>query len=168
VELLTAASLPYIQAQAFLSEAKAGHLWVPDDISGPRADVLAAVVRSAGPSPLAVHISTTNGGPQTWTLAQELDAHPDTTAHVGHYAKSAGLILVVSCRHRVCQSYSRFLYHGSPYKRGGGDDDAKAQWLAKHTAAGFTYWRDLATPGEDFEFGAEEALELGVVHEIAT
>jgi len=173
VTLLTPGSLDIIRAECFLSEARRGHLWVPSDVCAV-ADELAAVVRMvdaevmvATPQ-LTVHVNTDNGLHTVWRLAEALQAFSGpTVAQIGGVAKSAGLIIACACERRVCQPNSVFLYHGSPYKAGIPDDRAKAQWFAKRTTQSEDFWFDLAAGGDDFEFGAEKALELGVVHEIA-
>lgn len=170
MNILTNGSLDIIRAECFLSEARRGHLWVPGDVCA-IADELAAVVRMVGAEgveSLTVHIDTDNGLSTVWRLAETLiNYKSETRAEIDGVAKSAGLIIACACQRRVCQPNSVFLYHGSPYKAGIPDDRAKAQWFAKRTTTPEDYWFDLAAGGDDFEFGAEKALELGVVHEIA-
>jgi enoyl-CoA hydratase/carnithine racemase len=173
MNLLTDGSMDIIRAECFLSEARRGWLWVPRDVCD-CAEVLAAVVRMAGAEDSAmtggfhVMVNTDNGLHTVWDLAEKLgNLAGKTTAHIGQLCKSAGLIIACSCTHRVCQANTEFLYHGSPYKNGLADDRIKAQWFAKRTTAPEAFWYEKAVSGEPFEFGADEALALGVVHEVA-
>ena len=169
--LLTPGSLDIIRAECFLSELRRGHLWVPGDVSNV-ADELAAAVRMRGAEQpgagLTVHVNTDNGIATVWQLAEALVNYGgQTRAEITWAAQSAGLIIACACAYRVCTAQSAFLYHGSPYRNGLADDRAKAVWFAKRTTQPEDFWFDLAAGGTDFEFGAEKALELGVVHEIA-
>ena len=167
MNLLTQDSLPQILAQCFIGEARNGDLWVPRDMSELYADALCGVVRrfnfGDGSTALRVHIDTDNGTANVWELAAELERFPETRAEIGKRCKSAGLIIACACQYRLCRLDTEFLFHGSPYKNGIPDDRRKAQWFAERTTTNEDFWFDIAAGGADFCFGAEQALDLGVV-----
>ena len=168
MNLLTPDSLPEVLAHCFLNEAHHGHLWVPRDVSERYADALASTLRWLSETRgMTVHIDTDNGTQTVWNLARELEKFGETRADIGWRCKSAGLIIACACEYRVCRADTQFLFHGSPYKNGLPDDRKKAQWFAERTGTSEDYWWDIASGGTDFEFGAERALALGVVHEVA-
>jgi ATP-dependent protease ClpP protease subunit len=141
-------------------------LWVPEDIRGEVADDLAAQVRVMPPGPLAVHVNCNNGSASCWDLAEAIGAHKGkTTAIIGAEAKSAGLIVACACDHRACRQDTQFLYHGFA-----GQETAnrkKAVWFAARTTKPEAEWYAMAEDGELHEFGADEALSYGVVHEVS-
>jgi len=166
--LLTHESLSYVLATQFLAEAMRGHLWVPRDVSGVFADAISATVRNLPAIDLTVHVDTDNGTASVWYLAETLIAHEGvTTAVIGNFAKSAGLIISVACQRRTCQPNTEFLYHGSPYKFGVEDDHAKAKWFASRTTMPEEFWYDMAIDGKDRVFGETEAWEWGILRDDA-
>lgn len=165
MDLLTADSLPVLQASLFMEEARRGHLWVPKDVSGAMADALRATLAICKERfPLYVHIDTNNGTGTVWNLAQALGLLRSTRAYVGAEAKSAGLILTCACQARTCQPDSQFLYHG--FAGWGIANARKAKWFAERTKLPEETWLTMAETGEAQEFGAKQALEWGVVHAI--
>lgn len=165
MDLLTVDSLPVLSAFMFLEEATKGRIWVPKDVSG---DIAKMLERSmdciAADQRLDLHIDTNNGTATVWSLAEAIKARTLTRAHVGAEALSAGLILTCACAHRICLPDTRFLYHGFP-----GQDEAnarKAKWFAERTNLPEETWLAMAETGEAHEFGAEQALEWGVVHSV--
>lgn len=170
MDLLNKDSLPLLQAEVFRDEFANGRLWVPRDVSGPVASLLTVMVQSYAGTELDLFIDTNNGTSTVWDLAAALDdVGWKAVAHVGAEAKSAGLILTCACKgYRICRKDTKFLYHGSPLKAGTEDDERKARWFAAHTTAPYEHWRHMAETGTDFTFGVTEALEWGVIHEVAS
>lgn len=168
MNLLNRDSLPFAQAMLLLEQAKAGHLWVPRDVSGDYALVLTAAVDLCPPGKeWWVHVNTDNGTQTVWTLASRLN-DIDSRAFIGQFCKSAGLIIACACDFRVCNPSTEFLFHGTAYHRHRDAEDARrAQWFADRTKMPVEFWAGFCADGDDHEFGPQEALEWGVVQEVA-
>ena len=169
MQLLTPTNRDLIAANLFTEALKRGELWVPPDITG-CADVLLSAIHSIAVSrhlPMTVHVATGNGDKECWRVAQAIENFPyDTQASISDAAFSAGLIIALACYHRVTEPDALFSYHGSPRKDGREDDREKAAWFAARTTLPEAEWAEMAESGEEVRFGAEQALEWGVVHEI--
>ena len=182
MQLLTDESRPIIEAAFFREELAHGDLWVPADMRE-HSWVLWAALRSAMAAELPflrVHVNTINGDGHCWYVARAIEEFANNCRTAANYAVreyytealvtsnalSAGLIVAVACERRVCGSNTHFQFHGSSQKGEEHKDQRKAEWFGARTALPEAEWMRMAQDGEPRDFGAEQALEWGVVHEI--
>ena len=174
MNLLSRHSRPLVEAALFIEEVRRGHLWLPGDMSDCGPALIAAVheAKAHNVSPLYVHVDTDNGDSGCWRLARALEDFTKTSAHTvalvaaHNRAYSAGLIVLLACQRRVCNSRCFFGYHGSSLKCDRGEDQRKAAWFAERTTLPEAEWLAMAEDGELRKFGPEQALAWGVVHEV--
>ena len=161
-------------ALAWWERAQKGEVWTPGNVQRDAALALLLAVHQLNEDIAegigfadkgTLVIDTIDGGRVVWEIADEI-GHGEWDCAVRESALSAGLILVCACTgHRTCVPNSRFLFHGLDIRDYEASDRQRAEWFAERTKMPAEFW--LAHCGEDFGFGAEEALEFGVVHEIA-
>jgi len=111
-------------------------------------------------------VNTTGGDGSCWRIAKLLEKNMwDCT--VDEVAISAGLIMTVACRGtRTCAPGSLFVFHGDDTRDYERSNPARAEWFAARTKMPYEFWLEHAGAKHAFQFGAEEALECGVIHEI--
>lgn len=150
-------------ALAWWARAQEGQIATPYRINDHAANALLWAVRHVREGTLI--IDTADGGSTVWNVAHELALQGRWDALIGRHAMSAGLILTVACNGtRACIPTAKFLFHGLDIRDHEAEDTRRAEWFAKRTSMPASFWREHC--GEDFSFGADEALEFGVVHEI--
>lgn len=158
-----------VAADRWCRLADSGCIYVPWDLTGDAEDAMLYALRLAvvrQPNALRLYIDTVNGTNSVWEMAQLIERATDHShAHVTGHALSAGLILTVACKRRTCVPSAEFLYHGADKRNHDADDARRAEWFARRTTAPYEFWLSKTCDGE-YRFGAREALELGVVHEV--
>lgn len=132
-----------LQVAVWFADAEDGVFNLPRDISGKIGYAIAAAMqrylRRGEPNGTAgVWIDTDNGDVTAWQIAavvQKLEA----CVFIGQRCVSAGIIIAVAGATRRCVTeYTRFGWHGSPYKPGhdasGMSDYDRATYMAERTA----------------------------------
>lgn len=176
-----------VRTEIWLREADAGRITIYGQITGDHSrmirDYLLHLIRSGAEGrDLDFFIDCDGSDYVCWPIAcciLKLSQENATTAYIEE-AKSGGLILAVAATKRVCSPRAEFMWHGSRWKEGYDEskmnDEERVEWMvARLTKPGMfersavrECWAEKAVSGKRFCFEAEEALELGVVHEIAT
>lgn len=155
-------------ALAWWEEARRGCVWTPDAIAGDGADALRMAIRYRNNGPDeggTLYVDSHGGDSSCWDLAVDLE-RGHWNAFVRGFAISAGLILTVACNgHRKCLSNSVFNFHGLELRHPEHDDRRRARWYAQRTRMPEDFWLSYCEVA-GVTFGAEQALEWGVVHEI--
>ena len=158
-----------VSADRWCRLADRGVLYVPWDLTGDAEGAMLNALRLVdfnGPDGLLLYINTGKGRHTVWEMARLIEhAAANSVAHVTGHALSAGLVLTVACTYRRCVPDAEFLYHGIDWRDHDADDERGAEWFAGRTSAPREFWLSKAQEG-DYRFGAREALELGVVHEV--
>lgn len=171
--LWSPAQAEHIQSETWLAEVENGRLTLPLDLSGPAGEaVIAALQRwqrrtDNKASVPCVYVDTNNGDGYSWDIARLVDSI-GTNVQIGWRCVSAGLIIAVAGRHRTCGPHTEFAWHGS-FRKPGLDtmtDEARAEWMARHTTQPVEWWLEHARSGNTLEFGSEQALSWGVVDQI--
>jgi len=158
-----------IAADQWAKAAERGDIYVPRELHGDAAQAVILAVHNKRDSqaPLTLHIDCIIGDDTCVAIADILmDRTGPTSAHITHRALSAGLYLAVACDRRSAVPHAQFLFHGSPYKHGGPQDIADAAFFATQTNREEAFWLERAEDGASMEFGVEEALEYGIIHEV--
>ena len=123
---------------------------------------------------IMLYVDCDSGDATCWKAAYHLDRlRQDAGLTIDseiHCAISAGLIVAMIGEHRTCHPHSKFLWHGSRAKTGydesGKSDEDRARFMADRTQRPFEWWMEKAEDGDSYQFGAVEAMEIGVVQEI--
>lgn len=159
-----------IAAEQWRLQAEKGVLWIPDLLQNDAAQavLLAAHNAVAEGMALALMIDCIGGDDTCVDIAKAIrdPRIAASCAKVNYRALSAGLYLAVACDKRIAVPGAEFLFHGSPYKAGRRTDAEDAEYFEARTGTPSAFWAEKAESGEPFTFGAEEALALGVIHEI--
>jgi ATP-dependent protease ClpP protease subunit len=164
--------------QEWLEDARSGLVRVDGLIDDELCDLIKLVAtgwaRRRYPEQITIDIDCAVGGHScVWstatTLARLSNGNIETIVH--GYAISAGLILSLAGDRRSCYPDSIFQFHGSEYKRGQNperlaDDGHRCRWFAARTGQSEAFWLEKAEDGCPWYFEAEEALAIGVVHQI--
>ena len=155
-------------ALAWWSRAQAGEVWTPYSVSRDAASALLWAVVDANdrdlPDGRHLVINTEDGDRSVWQIAQEVELGA-WTCFVRKRALSAGLILACACTEmRYCSPDAQFLFHGLNERHPEKSDQHRSEWFAARTKMPVEFW--LSHCAEDFRFGAEDALEFGVVHDV--
>ena len=169
-----------LQTELWLLAAAVGRFVLPLDLSGAAADAVTMALANLEflrankehgwtLPPAHVFVNTNTGDFRAWEIARLTEAL-EATVHIGQYCISAGLIVAVAGKHRVCRPDTKFGWHGSTAKPGHDpshkDDEARAVYMAERTKVSAPLWLVYAQSGNLLEFGAEEALDWGVVDEV--
>ena len=162
---------PTVCANLWQRLADEGTIIVPGLLQGDAAQAVLLHVRILAGRPVAeplfLEINCTGGDSTCLRIADIIEAYGgDTAAHVVGVAYSAGLILAIACKRRTAVPNAVFLFHGSPLKDGAADDAQDAAMFGRRTGRPAEFWAEKAENGKEWQVGAEEALELGVIHEI--
>ena len=171
--LMGVSGMQYLQAKFWQDDADLGRLRMPGDIgSDGGVVILAQIARMAerAEQPLTVNINCSSGDARCWRIAAALEAYPLTvTTVVERAAISAGLIIAVAGSKRIARPGAQFGFHGNMnrYDAESPNDEGRARYFADRTTAGYEFWCQKALSDEVYTFDAEEALALGVVHEIS-
>lgn len=158
-------------AMGWWAEVRRGVVWGPLECSGNASMALELAVRGMSPNIQHPHLQINMiGGDKTcWKIARLLEQSRsfgwDCT--VGGNATSAGLILTCACEgDRICRPHSIFTFHGDNTRHSEEDDQMRSRWFAEHTKMPVEFWLEHCADRAPFEFGAEEAVEYGVVGKI--
>lgn len=158
-----------IYARQWCALADAGLVIVPAELMEDAAYALELQLYKLlreGREDVKLLLNCVNGDDFCFEIGLLLERFPASHVHVQGKALSAGLILTVCAKRRTCQPGAEFLHHGEDMRFPLEDDHMLAQWMAARTTTPATFWLDKCKQPEPFTFGAEEALALGVVHEI--
>jgi len=125
------------------------------------------------PKRVSLYVACEGGDRTCWSIARILgdigDAGVEVDATI-RVAGSAGLIIAMGARRRVCHERSMFSWHGSVSKPGhdesGKSDEDRAQFMAERTEPDSEWWMKRAETGNVYEFRGAEAVEIGVCHAI--
>jgi hypothetical protein len=164
----------------WLEAARKGTIWVPYKIDAYEgAMLMMALNLLRDRDEITLHIDTANGYGNSFDACKELlwrrDNGLKTIGFVDGDACSIGLSYIAVCTYRVATPDSEFLVHGESSRQGEMlpdgtylQDHYVANWLGSRGFTKRTYEEWLATvcEGELVPFGAEQALEWGVIDEI--
>jgi len=178
------AELARIEADLWLRQADAGRLYIPLDIASPVGDIILDHLtwwrQEHRERPLALYIGCGSGDNLTDLILEAIERLDDTTAYAD-MAVSAGLEVTMACKHRVASPRAKFAYHGladvpkpGQAKRGHRTDEMQIEWMLERLVdkaerdmvEARAFWTAKTASGDLWEFGAEEAKELGIIHEI--
>ena len=165
-----------LRADLWLSEALAGRVWVPHNVCAEAGMLLLEAVTARygmtdGQGPITLRIDTHSGDNKVFYVTQMLEKFAQSKAIVRGGAISAGLVLAVACKERIARSARcHFAWHGSMYKpeldSSKQSDEARVDWITQRTTAPREFWEEKAVSGKPYDFRAEEAVSLGVIHRI--
>jgi len=108
-----------------------------------------------------------SGDAMSFMLGQTI-AKLECQTRVVFAAGSAGLFIFMGGTERLAKPGVRFTFHGNLYRwmQRGASDEMRADWFASRTKMPYDWWFERCKLDGVFEFGAEEALEIGVVTDI--
>lgn len=168
---------PHIYAALWLQDAAEGTIRLPRMLHGWAEQAVLLCVRqhcmyNTG-KPLSFIIDTHSTGEGCWPIAQMLVRDQQRgipgrhTAIIGRHCHSGALTIALGCGKRIAVPHADFVFHGEDIHRRKDEDDAMlADFYASRTAQPREFWMRLAADAEDHHFGAEEALEWGVIHKV--
>jgi hypothetical protein len=111
-----------------------------------------------------------SGCAHSWDLAEHyLSRLPGLETRTRYEATSAGLLLFLAGERRIAHPAARFGFHGNVYLPwfGALGNEERATWFASRTQRDFAWWMARCEQGSLYEFGAAEALDIGVATEVA-
>lgn len=163
---------PLIYADLWRKQADAGIIRLPLVLDGyPEEAIWMQVEEFSRCSPgtrLDIHVDTLSSTKVCWDIASAIERHDaETVCHIGQHCYSGGLIIALACNKREAIKGTDFVFHGKDICRGKLNDDHRLVcYFTGRTERPYEFWKDLAADAEDHHFGAEEALQWGVVHGI--
>ena len=169
-----------IGEELWIDAARAGTIWVPEFVEDAHALALTMALNLLRDrDEITLHIDTCSGGKSAWDgpcpeLLWRRDTGKRTIGVVGGQAVSIGLSYLAPCTQRIANPDSEFLVHGETMRHGGArhesgvllEDHYAADWLARFTKRTYDEWLTTCETGDMMTFGAEQALEWGVIDEI--
>lgn len=158
-----------IYARQWCALADSGLIVAPTELQHGAAYALELQLRKLlheGRQDVKLLINCVGGDDFCFEVGKLLERFPASHVHVQGQALSAGLILTVCAKRRTCQPGAKFLHHGEDIRFPDDDDRMLSEWMAARTTTPAAFWLEKCKAEDAFTFGAEEALALGVVHEI--
>lgn len=161
-------------------EVEDGRIWLPDSITDGAGHAAAMALRrirmtrrelpEGERGMVELFLATRTGALEHWDLVSEM-GHArrdgiDLRVYAAYRAISAGLNILVAGSFRSAHVNTEFGFHGNGSPKADSKDRAKAMHYATNTTPDFDFWLEKAKSGEVYTFGAERALELGVIHEV--
>jgi ATP-dependent protease ClpP protease subunit len=175
---LKAVDASRVLGDLWMRSAQQGIVWVPEEVTNYDSAMLTMALRLLrGEEEVELYIDTCTGHSQSFEPCKELlwrrENGKQTTGFVGGQAISIGLSYIAVCTRRIATPDSEFLVHGEPLrdaqKLDSGEyleDHYAADWLSRFTPRSYEEWLETVRPGRHVKFGAEQALEWGVIDEI--
>jgi len=174
-----------IETALWLKTLDRGHLVMPDDVEGYSGALVAAVrhrelvrVQRGGtdmrgdetrPARLTVWVNCCNGDTHIWRVCKALTAsRSKITTIAQRLAISAGAWIALAGDVRYCTERTKYVIHGATFHENReAENEKRVKYLVERTGGHDAFWAEkLNGEKHEYKFGADEAIELGVAHEI--
>jgi ATP-dependent Clp protease, protease subunit len=172
--------------EEILKDAKSGQLWLYGELNEDNGMYLVRSLKKleadANCNEIIININSDGGCTRQMFAIADLirRMRPEVTCIVDHIALSAGGLILACGDKRVASESASILIHGFSWIAGWDKtpshknklneierrEDLFCNILEQQTKKAFDYWKNIVSQSEDKWFGAEEALEVGLIDEI--